>query len=700
MVSPDIVDARADAGGATQDRSPRPWRFAPAAGGAALLVAYLATLAPGLTFWDAGEFIAAVHTFGIPHPPGTPLYIVIARAWALLLPAMDTARAVNLLSAVATAAACAVGGLLIAAALRGRAPGDRESGTDGPSGPARPDGPAMTGMVLAAVIASGAMSTVWLNATEAEVYAPSLLLSALMLLSAERARRSAGIGWLVLTGYLFALCSPLHVGALVAAPAAIILAASRADGSLAWDRVVASGAAAVAAAALSLGSGVLAMIAGLALLALPFVREGERGARIRLAAAMALVIGVALSAQLILLARAAHDPAVNQGNPATIGALLAVITREQYAVASLWPRQAPLWMQFANFLEYVDWQVALGLAPGVAPSPWRTPFTLLFIALGVRGARAHREHDRLTWRAMAVLLASATVGVILQLNLKAGPSIGYGILPDEAPHEPRERDYFFALAFWMWGLWAGVGTVAAALDLARRVRLRRAVAVGAAVGLAALPLALNWPAVDRGAMPDATLPRAFALGILESAPRNAVLFTWGDNDTYPLWYAREVEGIRRDLTLVTVPLLPAPWYRDEVARRTGLLDDRARTAWAGQDATLRRIAGAARAKGVPIATAITMPAEDRAALGRSWVLRGLVFVADDGAPSAFAGIDSAAARAAVERFAAFATAGLPRASTDPTARYIRSMADCPRAALSARGAEEAVISLAPVCNLR
>ena len=659
------------------------------AGGAILLVTYVATLAPGLTFWDAGEFIAAVHTFGIPHPPGTPLYIAIARAWSGLLPAMNTATAVNLLSAVATAAACIAGAFVVAARDRSATHSGLPRARDFPS-------------ELSAVLVAGAMSTVWLNATEAEVYAPSLLLSALMVFAGYRASRAEGLPWVLLTGYLFALSSPLHLGALVAAPAAIVLASSRVDG-FRRERVLPLAAAACAAAALSLGSPLLGVMAVLALVTSVLLPGAGRGTRAWLAFGTAVVVLIALSAQLILLARAVHDPAINQGNPATIDALLAVITREQYAVAPLWPRQAPLWMQLANFLEYVDWQVALGLAPGVAPSPWRTPFTLLFIALGFRGAGAHRQRDRPTWRAIALLLACATVGVVLQLNLKAGPSFGYGILPDEAPHEPRERDYFFALAFWAWGLWAGLGAVAASSDLAQRLRLRGRWGPGAGIALASLPLVLNWRAVDRNALPDATLPRTFAIGILESAPPNAVLFTWGDNDTYPLWYAREVEGLRRDVTLVTVPLLPADWYRVEIARRTGLLEVRAAESWLGQDVTIRRIANAARAAGRPLAVVITMPAAERETLSPAWAMRGFVFVPATG-NAGEASVDLTGTRAAAERVAHIIASGPARASTDPTARYVRALMECPRAALAAHdgggGAREAVNSLAPVCNLR
>ena len=203
----------------------------------------------------------------------------------------------------------------------------------------------------------------------------------------------------------------------------------------------------------------------------------------------------------------------------------------------------------------------------------------------------------------------------------------------------------------------------------------------------------------RSVLPDATIPRSFALGLLESAPPNAVLFTWGDNDTYPLWYAREVEGIRRDLVLVTVPLLPADWYRAELARRSGLLGDRAVRGWLGQDATLRGIASAAKAEGRPVAVVITMPADDRAALGSDWSLRGLVYVAVEPASGQHA-IDTAATRAAAERLHHITSSPPARTSTDPTARYVRSLMECPRAALASMAAGEAVVSLAPVCNLR
>src|SRR6185503_12873851 len=142
-------------------------------------------------------------------------------------------------------------------------------------------------------------------------------------------------------------------------------------------------------------------------------------------------------------------------------------------------------------------------------------------------------------------------------------SFAWTFVPDDDLHEARERDYFFVLGFWAWGLWAGMG----AIVVASRLRLPTAVGVAAA----ALPVVLNWTSVNRRTEPEASLPREVASALLERLPERAVLFVAGDNDTYPLWYAQQVERQRRDVTVVTMPLLNAPWYVAELARRDSLV---------------------------------------------------------------------------------------------------------------------------------
>ena len=646
-----------------------------------LLVVYCATLAPSVTFWDAGEFIAAARVFGIPHPPGTPLFVVLLNSWARVFAFLPFAVATNLFSAACTATAAGVSAFVVARATRSPWAG-----------------------VVAALVAGG-MSSVWSNATETEVYAASLCLSLLAIAAADCAGRSGERRWTLMAAYLLALAVPLHLSALVAAPVVMLLAADTASGPRDWRAAALLFGVTLCAAAISRLSWILFTL-GVAIIVAPSVipllrpRGDTRSASGTPAAVIALML-VAFSALAILFVRAGFDPAINQGNPSSLARLADVVARRQYDVQGLWPREAPPWLQVANWFEYADWQFALTLGPTPVPTLARVGVTLVFAVLAFVGARWHRAVDARSWRAVLLLLLCGSLGVAAYLNLKAGASFGWPIVHGAEHHEARDRDYFFVLGFWAWGLWGGMG----ALAIARRL-LSGASVVVLGVAIACLPLALNWSAVSRRAMPDADTPREVAKELLEPLPLGAVLFVAGDNDTYPLWYLQQVEHVRRDVAVVTVPLLGAQWYADEFARRWSFGDGRGSAA---AEFRAQRIAEDARKAGRPVAVSLALTDTVRNLLNRNWNVIGLTALAAPANPSvnndsnsqySVTIVDSASVRAAARRIDRWRSGGSVLRSVDPATYQFFALLSCPRMLLAARRDSAQADSLASTCNLR
>jgi hypothetical protein len=633
---------------------------------AILLATYAATLAPSVTLWDAGEFQAAIASLGIPHPPGTPLYIVIGNAWARALGFLPLALALNLFSAVVTATACALLAGWVARWTRNSIAG------------------------IASGLSSGTMLAVWQNATETEIYALSMLLAVLMVLAGERAGATGSARWRLMLAYLMALAVPIQISALVAAPAAILLAAMPVAGPVDRRRASALGAVFLTATGAGLASTGI-MLAGLTLLAVTTFRGGPAAKREAIGYTAAVLLG--LTPILFMLVRAAHDPLVNQGNPSTIAALVDVVARNQYPLPGLWPRQAPPWVQLLPLVQYGDWQFASGLDPSVAASWRRTPFTIAALLLAVAGWRhLHRSNRRFAAGA-GLLLGMSSLGVVGILNLRATPSILDRVLPAGATHEPRERDYFFALAFATAGMMIGAGAVVTArrwLPAAPRV------AAPLAIGIAGLPLLLNWPAANR--RPEGQLANALGESLLASVPPNAVLLLAGDNDSYTTWY-RQAMGDRRDVVPVTVSLLPALWYREELARRHHLLASDEIAIWRGDVEILRALMNGARRTGRPLAAAVSVSAHVRQSLAPAWTLGGTAYVADLTASPRRDVVD----RASVERIADLVTRQLPRSEhrgRDPAVPYVVRLLRCPIEAAAAAADASRSGSLDSRCNFK
>jgi hypothetical protein len=299
-----------------------------------------------------------------------------------------------------------------------------------------------------------------------------------------------------------------------------------------------------------------------------------------------------------------------------------------------------------------------------------------------------------------LLLICGSLGVVLYLNMHASPSFGWGVIPANAIREARERDYFFVLSFWAWGLWAGYG----AITVTQRLRVRPIFGVL----MAALPLALNWGAVTRRRQPEASLPRQLGESLLRSAPQYAVLFVDGDNDTYPLWFLQQVDALRPDVTVVTVPLLGADWYAAELARRHQLLPPGGRSEVPEGTSLPTAIADHARGLGRPVVASISLDRGTRRQIGRAWRLSGLVYVEEPLQATDNSGgpqrteffLDTAATKALAQRIDRWLADRSIRRSTDSMDDYALGLLQCPRLSLAPSLTAAQGDSLASLCNRR
>jgi hypothetical protein len=171
-----------------------------------------------------------------------------------------------------------------------------------------------------------------------------------------------------------------------------------------------------------------------------------------------------------------------------------------------------------------------------------------------------------------------TLALIYYMNFKYGSSQAPG-LGDTVPREVRDRDYFYLWSFSALSVWIALGlvfvweTVAAligsekirmggeTLDLPRQRSWMLATPV---LAIAIIPLFANWKSASRAGQTDTA---DFAYDLLNSIEPYGVVVTSGDNDTFPLWYAQEVEGIRRDVIVACLSLLNTDWYTRQLLRR-------------------------------------------------------------------------------------------------------------------------------------
>ncbi|MGH7519988.1 MAG: glycosyltransferase family 117 protein [Gemmatimonadales bacterium] len=536
------------------------------------LVLYILTLAPTTQFWDTSEYIAAAYTLGIPHPPGNPLFVVMAHVWGLIPFVESYAQRINLFAAVTSAISAGCWFLVGERWLRSFVPARL---------PRRL-------AALAGAIVSATAFTVWNQSVVNEkVYTLSLLSIALILwLIVRWDDQPAGEGhdhYLLLILFLLALTATNHMMGVLVGPVVIILLYP----PLKKDRPLSDHARTIEWSQLVVFTSVWALLMSLGLERWEFVAVAgvmfaaaltyafmAGNATFALAALGVVVVGLSVYAYLPI--RAAFYPPINEGEPTNWKALWAVLTREQYGKPSIFdnPTQAPgagnsghtlplYASQLANYWQYFQWQFGHDWSERA-----QRILAALFAFIGVGGAVRHWLADKRTALAMTFLVFTFTFALVFYLNFK----YGFSLHPEMplAAHEVRQRDYFFICSFAIWGIWVGMGLAAGVEWIGdwfrerQPVEARRWLYGTPLLALALIPLFGNRLTASRK---GETLARDFAYDLLQSVEPYGVLVTAGDNDTFPLWYAQEVEGIRRDVTIVNLSLSNTPWYVSQLQRR-------------------------------------------------------------------------------------------------------------------------------------
>lgn len=208
------------------------------------------------------------------------------------------------------------------------------------------------------------------------------------------------------------------------------------------------------------------------------------------------------------------------------------------------------WVTGIDFLDEIRLGTQKNLPSDMLNNKGRNHYYMLPFILGLIGFAFHYRRDPKTFYVLLALFLFTSFALKIFLN--------------ERPFEPRERDYAVVGSFMVFAMWVGFGIYAIYDFLSKKIDAKMALPLTLSAALLASPVLMakeNWDDHDRSEKYTAL---AMAKAYLDSVEPNGIIFTIGDNDTFPLWYLQEVEGYRTDVRVVCTALLQAEWYIDQM----------------------------------------------------------------------------------------------------------------------------------------
>ena len=581
---------------------------------------YYDTMAPSVSYWDCGEFIAVSYTLGVPHPPGSPLFLLLGRIASLLPFSEDIAFRVNLLSPLSSAFAVFFLYLIIVQVVnhwRGKINTNREA--------LIAFGAGIVGSLTFAFTDSH-----WFNAVEAEVYAFSTFFTAivvwLILKWSEKADEEGHERYVLIIAYMIGLATGLHLLNLLTLPFVALVIYFR-KYKFEWKsfgitmvitavvffiihNVIIKGMPKIAEAIGVFSTGIL-IIAVFGAMVWAVLNQ-KKLMSVALTSMVLVLIGY--STYALIFIRSNQNPGIDENDPETVEAFISYLEREQYGDVGILPRRfngvppihevvgypegpgrsfsssqkrtysrhesSKQWDYFWDYQirkmynRYFLWQFA-GRGPasepgvirmgannnedGVDLSQFGLPIAFL---LGILGMFYHAYKDeRMAFSIMSLFIMTG-YAIIIYVN--------------QDDPQPRERDYSYVGSFFAFSVWIGVGTAAISEWISKNVKdsdlSKRLIVIALIMQIIFVPTVMaraNYHSHDRSGN---FVAWDYSYNLLQSCEPNGIIFTNGDNDTFPLWYLQEVESVRTDVAVVNLSLLNTPWYikqwRDKRSKET------------------------------------------------------------------------------------------------------------------------------------
>ncbi len=581
---------------------------------------YLRTVAPTTSFWDCGEFITCSYILGVPHPPGAPLYILVGRIFSMIPFVKDIGMRVNVISSLASGLTVMFAYLIIVRLIVMFKGKPKELY----------DRIVLYGSGIIGTLTFAFTDSFWFNAVEAEVYAISVCFTAsvfwLILVWHEKADDPSSDTYILLIAYLVGLVIGVHLLSILALPALFAVVYFRRYKKLEWRSFwIFSLISVIIFFAIYPGIvkwipnsayfinkktsaeftwllfGILTILIVYGIYR--FYKDKKRIAFLFLSSF--LLILVATSTYTAIYIRSNLNPAIDENDPENMENMVSYLNREQYGDWGTFPRRYPGILSkpefeakfpYSNYathdfnkqldfmwdyqikkmyLRYFGWQfigrgTTLGEDGRIVENFSPVGLLLIPFIIGMLGMYYHFKKD---WKhASAILLLFFMTGLAIVIYLN-----------QEDP-QPRERDYVYVGSFLAFSIWIGLGFTAITdylKNLSQKFPATQKLFILIAcllILLFILPvnmLSFNYESHDRSGN---YVAYDYSYNILQSCEPNAILFTNGDNDTFPLWFLQYVYGIRQDVRVVNLSLLNTHWYikqlRDEEPRVPISLSDR------------------------------------------------------------------------------------------------------------------------------